>query len=101
MGKITSGGMEDVKIKVRRSAGGSPCSAELVGYLACLDANSGNEASCVAARQALGQCMEVAMSSGLNRRRHKMPVNYHLQQVRLPSHALRCSGSLVSSPTAH
>ena len=77
----STGGMEDVKLKVRRGGGGSPCSAELVSYLACLDVQAGAEANCIAARQALGACMEIAMSSGLNRRRHKAPVNYHLQQV--------------------
>ena len=81
MGKITSGGMEDVKIKVPRGGGGAMCSAELVGYLSCLELNAGDESKCTATREALGACMKAAASNGASQRRHKVPINYHLQQV--------------------
>jgi hypothetical protein len=81
MGKITSGGLEEVKVKVKRNAGNSSCGAEMVGFISCLDANGGDERLCATARDALGRCMELAARSGLNRRRHKPAINFHLQQA--------------------
>lgn len=83
MGKIVSSpGVEDVKVQVTRGGGPSPCGAELVGYLACLDVNNGDEQLCRPTREALATCMDVAMRSGLARRRHKPAINFHLKQVR-------------------
>ena len=85
MGKITSNTIDDVKLKVPRPQGQSACGAELVGYLACLDHNNNNEQQCVQTRRALFDCMEVAMASGANQRKHKPTINYHIRMVRCPS----------------
>lgn len=80
MGKLSALDLMDVKIKVPRRAGSAPCGAEMVSYIACLDVNKNDEAKCTKMRQALGQCMEAAVSSGATRRKHKPPINFHLKQ---------------------
>jgi hypothetical protein len=82
MGKITGDSIEDVKVKVPRNQNGTVCGAEVVGFLACLDTNNGNEAMCASTKKSLFDCMELAMSSGAFQRRHKMPTNYHIRTVR-------------------
>ena len=82
MGKITGNTLDEVKVKVPRSTGNTLCGAEVVGFLACLDNNNNNEAQCMQSKQALHDCMQVAMSSGVTQRRHKPPVNYHIRTVR-------------------
>jgi hypothetical protein len=92
MGKITRRpGIEDVKVKVTRNSGPSPCGAELVGFLACLDLNGGDERECGKSREALNTCMDLAMRSGLARRRHKPAINFHLKQVRAKEARARAS----------
>jgi len=80
MGKIAAGAsLQDVKVKVPRSSGSGRCGAELVGFLACLDASGGNESDCRAARERLAACM--AADRGPKPSRHKLPINYHFQRV--------------------
>ena len=87
MGRLRRGSIDDVRVKVPRNPGAQKCAAELVGYLACLDANSGNDRQCGAAREALTACMGAA-SKTANAWRHKAPINFHLKQV--------CSASRAS-----
>ena len=84
MGKITGDQLEDVKVKVKRGQGQTVCGAEVVGFLACLDANNSNETQCAVQRKALFECMELAVRSGVAQRRHKQPVNHHIRTVRAP-----------------
>ena len=109
--------LEDIRVKVKRNAGQvQPCGAEMVGFITCLDISNADENRCVTQRDALSVCMSLAHRSGWNKRRHKMPINFHLQTVRrlcplpffvfalLLSHphenALRTSCMLLSSPAA-
>ena len=86
MGKIpgSSWGMEELKLKVRRPGGGNPCAGEVVSYLTCLDANGGNEEMCKAVRQTLVSCMTAHAKAWQGHKRHKPPINFHLQQVCAP-----------------
>lgn len=79
MGKINSGAsLQDVKVKVPRGTGSNRCGPELIGYLACLDANNSDEAACTGARGRLAACM--AADRGLKPTKHKAPVNFHLHR---------------------
>ena len=93
MGKISTGGFEDIKVSVPRFSGESPCGAEMVGFISCLDLNNNDERQCKTARDSLMKCMEVAASSGLHRKKHKPPINYHLQKVCPSTRKLLCSSS--------
>ena len=85
MGKIHGGGLEDVKVKVKRgNASQSVCSAETVGFLTCLDQHNGNEQQCLGTKRALFDCMQMATASGAMQQRHKVPINYHIRTVRCP-----------------
>ena len=90
MGKITSNTLDDVKVQVPRRSNNTVCGAEVVGFLACLDVNSGNEALCVQQKRSLFDCMEVAMNSGMMQRRHKPATNYHIRMVRAKPLFLPC-----------
>ena len=82
MGRISKNfTLENVKIPVKRNSGDSPCSAELVSFITCLDLNGGDEGKCSTAKTALGSCMELSARSGWQRRTHKAPINFHLQRV--------------------
>ena len=75
--------LEDIRVKVKRNAGQvQPCGAEMVGFITCLDINNADENRCVTQRDMLSSCMAAAQRSGWNKRRHKMPINFHLQTVR-------------------
>ena len=81
MGTKRSGGsasLDDLKVKVRRGSA-PPCGPQLVGYLSCLDARGGNNASCTEMRLALDRCM--ALAGPKPKKQHKPPINYFLQQV--------------------
>jgi len=77
MGKLSRGVIEDVRIKVPRGGGSQPCGAEMISFLSCLDANSGDERQCGAARQSLQACMQATRAV---KTRHKVPINFHLKQ---------------------
>ncbi|EOD32453.1 putative metacaspase protein [Emiliania huxleyi CCMP1516] len=68
----------DLKVKVRRGSA-PPCGPQLVGYLSCLDAKGGNNASCTEMRLALDRCM--ALAGPKPKKQHKPPINYFLQQA--------------------
>ena len=91
MGRLRRGSIDDVRVNVTRGTGVQACGAEMVGFLACIEANGGNERECGRAREALSVCMEAAARQA-NRTRHKAPINFHLKQVRphstIPRHAL-------------
>ena len=81
MGTKRTGGsasLDDLKVKVRRGSA-PPCGPQLVGYLSCLDAKGGNNASCTEMRLALDRCM--ALAGPKPKKQHKPPINYFLQQV--------------------
>ena len=84
MGKILGNGLDDVKVKVSRHAGGTLCGGEVVGFLTCLDQNNHAEAQCLGPKKALQDCMELAHLSGATTRKHKAPVNFHIRTVRAP-----------------
>ena len=102
MGKITGNTLEDVKVKVPRKQNQTLCGAEVVGFLACLDGNNGNEAQCMQSKRALFDCMELAMRSGAMQRRHKPALNYHIRTVRAPAACRpeRCSFLLCPAADA-
>lgn len=79
MGKIGSSTIEDVRVKVTKGGGGGKCAAEVVRYLACLDANGGDDTACKAPREALAKCM-AAPRAGKLVSNHKAPINYHLRK---------------------
>lgn len=80
MGKISTVDLMDVKVKVPRKSGKTPCGAEMVSFLACLDLNGGDEAKCTSVREALATCVQAARQGGeQGRRLHKMPINFHLR----------------------
>mmetsp|Transcript_65810 Transcript_65810/g.130436 ORF Transcript_65810/g.130436 Transcript_65810/m.130436 type:complete len:89 (-) Transcript_65810:245-511(-) len=81
MGRLRSTTLiDDVRVKVPRGGGPQPCGAEMIGFLACLDANSNDDRQCAQAREALSACLGAAARQGNSRPRHKMPINFHLQQ---------------------
>lgn len=82
MGKAGRASLDDIKVKVKRGAA-SPCGPELVGYLGCLDGNSGSDTRCAGIRAALERCMATAPARP--RKQHKPPLNYFLQQVGSPA----------------
>lgn len=82
MGKAGRASLDDIKVKVKRGAA-SPCGPELVGYLGCLDGNSGSDTRCAGIRAALERCMATAPARP--RKQHKPPLNYFLQQVGPPA----------------
>ena len=98
MGRLRRGSIDDVRVKVPRNPGAQRCAAELVGYLACLDANGGNDRQCGGAREALTACMGAA-SKTANAWRHKAPINFHLKQV-CPASRPQCASRLRTIPLA-
>jgi hypothetical protein len=90
MGKQGRASLDDIKVKVKRGAA-SPCGPELMGYLGCLDGNSGSDARCAGIRAALERCMATAPPRP--RKQHKPPLNYFLQQVRGSAHARPAEGA--------
>lgn len=76
--------IEDVRVKVPRNSREPWCGPELIGFLACMDMNGGDDRQCSSARVALSKCMGAAAAQRANvGSRHKLPINFHLKQVRL------------------
>ena len=71
MGKLSSGVIEDVRIKVPRRSGQQPCGAEMITFLSCLDSNGQDERLCMDARHSLQTCMGATRAV---KHRHKAPI---------------------------